>query len=115
MVGRLAFVVWVFGALIAAAFGVLLVESDPAPTAGPWYLGTAVAYLALAVATRLGSDRLPTTSLVAAALVAVGLTAAHALVLSAYAYHGLTWILVVLSGVATLLTVVSARTARVAG
>jgi hypothetical protein len=49
------------------------------------------------------------------ALLAVGLTAAHALVLSAYAYHGLTWILVVLSGVATLLTVVGARTARVAG
>lgn len=114
MIGRLAFVIWVLGSVIAAGFGILLVEADPAPTAGPWYLGTAVAYVALAVAIRLGPRRVPAAALVAGALLAVGLTAAHALVLSAYAYHGLSWILVVLSGLAAGLTVMSSRGARVA-
>jgi hypothetical protein len=83
VIRRFAFVTWVLGAFVAAAFGVLLVESDPAPTAGPWYLGTAVAYLALAVATRLGPHRVASSALAVTALLAVGLTAAHALVLSA--------------------------------
>lgn len=100
---RIAASLWCGLAVVAALMGVLLVVSDePGATAGRWYLGLMVLGVALGAWGFRADPSTVTTSYVIASGAGVALVAVQTFVISAFAYQGLSAILLVLAALATL-------------
>jgi hypothetical protein len=98
---------WFVFAAVAALMGVLLLVShEPGATAGRWYLGLTVLGAALGLwgfrVTRSKAD----AWFASASAAGVALVAVQAFVISAFAYQGLSTVLLVIALVATLAAVI---------
>ena len=101
-----AAIAWFTMALVASFMGILLLVSDePGATAGRWY----VAFAALGVGLGLGAWRSARIAgaLVLVSLVATALIAVQAYWIGEFAYLGLTNILIVIGGLASLLAAIA--------
>jgi hypothetical protein len=107
VLARLVVVAWFIGAIMAGAFGLLLIEDEPGASAARWYLVFGVGFVAMAVtALRLRGPNARVV-LATAALALTVAVALHTFVLVAFAYHGLSAILFVVAVLATGATLVA--------
>jgi hypothetical protein len=88
-------ILWLIVAVVAALMGVLLISDEPGATAGRWYLGFAVVSALVGVLCLLwGGPRAPAL-LALSSVAVVALIALHAFLIVAFAYQGLTILLLI--------------------
>jgi hypothetical protein len=88
-------ILWLVVAVVAALMGLLLISDEPGATAARWYLGFAVVSALVGVLCLFWRGPRAPALLALASLAVVALIALHAFLIVAFAYQGLTILLLI--------------------
>ena len=99
---RASGIVWAVVALGAALMGLALISDEPGATAGRWYLGFAVAASVLTIGAFRARGSVHRTWVLLGSIVLLSAIAAHFVVVVAFAYSGLTFLLLVPASLAVM-------------
>jgi hypothetical protein len=88
-------ILWLVVAVVAALMGLLLISDEPGATAARWYLGFAVLSASVGVLCLFWLGPRAPGLVALASLAVVALIALHAFLIVAFAYQGLTILLLI--------------------
>ncbi len=88
-------ILWIIVAIFAGLMGVLLISDEPGATAGRWYFGFAALAAPVGVACFIWGGGRASMLLALASIALVALIALHAFLIVAFAYQGLTVLLLI--------------------